>query len=525
MILFPNSLASALSPAVLRPIYPGGQTMPAVIVVGAGPVGLMLAGELRLGRVDVVVHEQLAAPTGESRGVGFTRRAAEVFDQRGLLARVRGGEVGDEVHFGGVRIDPAILPDNHFSVRGVPQYQTEEMLQEWVRELGVPVLRGHRLVELHQTLDDVVAVFDGPDGRIEETARYLVGCDGGRSTVRRLTGIGFPGSGATRAMYVADVAGADIRPRPSGERVPGGMIMAVRLERGITRIIIHPDVLPLGKVGNVTAREVAAVWRGLTGQSLRETDLRWVSAFTDATRQAADYRRGRVFLAGDACHIHIPAGAQGLSLGVQDAVNLGWKLAATVAGWAPAGLLDTYHAERHPVGARVLRNTLAQSRLYLTGEEMEPMRIVLRELVTHPDAAFRLAAQISGVDVRYDMGGQAHPLVGLRLPPDWELDLAGGRRRGADLLHAARGVFIDADGPAETCDSLAGWSDRIDVVTGTWAPAPGDDRPAAPKQVLVRPDGYIAWAAPGGGDVHEALARWFGTARIPTATAVSSTGT
>ncbi|MEV2196543.1 FAD-dependent monooxygenase [Streptomyces phaeochromogenes] len=486
----------------------------AVIVVGAGPVGLMLAGELRLGGVDVVVCEQLDAPTGESRGVGFTRRAAEVFEQRGLIDRVRGGEVGDEVHFGGVRIDPGILPDHHFSVRGVPQYQTEEMLAEWVRELGVPVLRGHRLVDLHQSEDEVVAVFEGPDGRTEKAARYLVGCDGGRSTVRRLTGIDFHGSDPTRAMYVADVADTGIRPRPSGERVPGGMVMAVRLERGVTRIIIHPDVLPPSSVGKVTARQVAGTWRDLTGESLREADLRWVSAFTDATRQAGEYRRGRVLLAGDACHIHIPAGAQGLSLGIQDAVNLGWKLAATVGGWAPEGLLDTYHAERHPVGARVLRNTLAQSRLYLTGEEMEPVRVVLRELVTHPDAAFRLAAQISGVDVRYDMGGPGHQLLGMRLRPDWELDLAGGRRRVADLLHAARGVFIDTAGSQETRDRVSGWSDRIDVVTGAWVPAPGDERPAALMQVLVRPDGYIAWATPGG-DVGEALTRWFGSARIP----------
>ncbi|MEV0660661.1 FAD-dependent monooxygenase [Actinomadura luteofluorescens] len=497
---------------------------PTVIVVGAGPVGLMLAGELRLGGVDVAVYEQLDAPTGESRGVGFTRRAAEVFDQRGLLARVSGGEVGDEVHFGGVRIDPGILPDKHFSVRGVPQYQTEAMLEEWVRELGVPVLRGHRLTGLHQTPDEVVAVFDGPDGRTEKAARHLVGCDGGRSTVRGLTGIDFPGSEATRAMYVADVAGVDIRPRPSGERVPGGMVMAVRLERGVTRIIIHPDALPPGTVGRVTAREVAAAWRDLTGQSLRAEDLRWVSAFTDATRQAAEYRRGRVLLAGDACHIHIPAGAQGLSLGVQDAVNLGWKLAAVTGGRAPEGLLDTYHAERHPVGARVLRNTLAQSRLYLTGEEMEPMRVVLRELVTRPDAAFRLAAQISGVDVRYDMGGPGHPLLGLRLPPDWELDLPGGRRRVADLLHAARGVFIDAAGSREALDRVSGWSDRIDVVAGAWAPVPGDDRPATLEQVLVRPDGYIAWAAPGG-DVRDALARWFGAARISASAAAGPADT
>lgn len=483
------------------------------IVVGAGPVGLMLAGELRLAGVNVIVCEKRNAPSGESRGVGFTRRAAEMFDQRGLLSRLGVIEIGNEGHFGGIRIDFGMLEDSHFGVRGVPQYRVEEMLDAWVRELGVPVLRGYTLVDLRDTGDEVVAALDAPDGCAEFRAKYLVGCDGGRSTVRRLAGIDFPGRAATRGMYVADVAGADIRQRAIGERVPGGMVMAVRLEEGVDRIIIHPDVLPPRDVSSVTFAEVAESWESLTGQSLRGAKARWVSAFTDATRQAAEYRRGRVLLAGDATHVHIPAGAQGLSLGIQDAVNLGWKLAATINGWAPEGLLDTYHKERHPVGAQVLHNTLQQSSIYLAGDEMEPLRKVMRELVTYPDVALHLAGKVSGLNVHYDMGVSGHPLLGFRLPPDWELDLEDGRRtRVAELLHPARGVLVDIGDCGGIGKLAAGWPDRVDTVTGKWVRT--DRRQAALGSVLVRPDGHIAWTAIDGGDLQEALDRWFGTAQV-----------
>lgn len=483
------------------------------IVAGAGPVGLMVAGELRLAGVDVSLLEQLAAPTGESRGIGLTRRAAEVLDQRGLLARLGELAVGNEGHFGGVRIDLGMLEENHSGIRGVPQHRVEEMLEAWVRELGVRVRRGHKVVNVRQGPGEVSVTVQGPAGRAELTAGYLVGCDGGRSTVRQRLGIGFPGRPATRGMYAADVAGCDIRPRAIGERVPGGMVMAVRLGHGVDRIVLHPDALAPRDSSIVTAAEVADSWQRLTGQSLHGAEFRWVSAFTDATRQAARYRLGRVLLAGDATHVHVPAGAQGLSLGLQDAVNLGWKLAATVNGWAPADLLDTYHTERHPAGARVLTNTLAQAALYLAGDEMEPLRAVLRELVAHPEVAGHLAGKVSGLDVRYDMGCAGHPLVGLRVPPDRELRLAGGRRvRVATLLHAARGVLVDTGDHAETSRVAAGWAGRVDVVAGQWADGGPDGQPPALGSALVRPDGYLAWARPGCGGLGEALSRWFGLA-------------
>lgn len=492
-----------------------------VIIAGAGPVGLMLAGELRLAGVDVTVYEKLTGPSGESRGVGFTRRCAEVFNQRGLLERLGDIEIGREGHFGGVRIDFGMLEDNHFGIRGVPQYRIEEVLENWVGEMGLTVRRGYEVTGFRETDDGVVALVEGPEGPEEHTAQYLVGCDGGRSVIRKAAGIDFPGREATRGMYVADVVGCDIPTRAIGERVEGGMVMAIRLEEGVDRIIIHPDgVPPHDDRTKLTFAEVADSWQSLTGQSLHHAEARWVSAFTNATRQAAEYRRGRVFLSGDSTHIHIPAGAQGLSVGVQDAVNLGWKLAAAVNGWAPEGLLDTYHLERHPVGARLVRNTLAQASLYLTGDEMEPLRSVMRELVRYPDAARHLAGMVSGLDVCYEVGATGHRLLGRRMP-DRELKLADGSpSRITELLHPARGVLINGGDSAQIDEIAAGWSDRVDVVNANWAPSgDAEDGQGPVESVLIRPDGHVVWTSPDGGELAEALPRWFGPARHAAAAA------
>jgi 2-polyprenyl-6-methoxyphenol hydroxylase-like FAD-dependent oxidoreductase len=481
-----------------------------VIIVGAGPVGLMLAGELRLGGVDVVVYDRLPAPSGESRGLGFTSRTAEVLDQRGLLPRL--GEIrwGRHGHYGGVRIDFTLLEENHFGVMGLAQSRTEDALGAWLADLGVPVRRGAEVTDVRQTGDAVHIRYDGAAGPGADTAAYLVGCDGGRSTVRALTGIEFPGWAATRGIYMADVVGADVRPRPIGERLPGGgMVLSVGIGEGVTRIVIHePGVRPCHGETPPTFAEIADAWERMTGESIGHGTAPWMTALTNAAGLAAEFRRGRVFLAGDAAHDHAPLGAQGVSVGLQDAVNLGWKLAAAVNGWAPDGLLDTYHTERHPVGQQLLRDVAAQSLLYLTGEDMEPLRTVVRELVTYPDPARHLAGLVSGLHLRYDMGAPDHPVVGMRLAPGRELTRADGTRvRVAELLHTARGVLVSTDGSSGLARVAAGWADRVDHVTGTWA-----DEADGPDAVLLRPDGHIAWAAPGGEDLGDALGRWFGSA-------------
>lgn len=483
-----------------------------VIVVGAGPAGLMLAGELRLGGADVTVFERRTERSWESRGIGFTARATEVFHQRGLLERLEGAEITRQGHFGGIPIDYGVLEGSHFGVRGVPQYKIEEMLEGWALELGVTLRRGYEVTGLTDTGDGVTAIVQGPDGQAEHTGRYLVGCDGGRSTVRQLADFDFPGSDATREMYLADVTGCDIRPRMIGELVPNGMIMSAPLEKGYFRIIVCENGTSPDKSRQVSFTDVADAWQRLTGESIHGGEARWVSSFTDATRQVTEYRRGRVLLAGDAAHIHLPAGGQGLSIGVQDSVNLGWKLAATVKGWAPDGLLDTYHSERHPVGARVLRNTRAQGTLNLSGKSVEPLRTVMSEIIAIPAVARHLSGMVSGLDIRYDMGGQGHPLLGVRMA-DRELELAdGGREQIARLLHPARAVLITTDDSDELSRCAAGWSDRVELVRVKSWPAGPEDRGAATESVLIRPDGYIAWTSPGSGQLADALQRWFGAA-------------
>ncbi|MFE2286517.1 FAD-dependent monooxygenase [Streptomyces sp. NPDC059443] len=506
-----------------------------VIIVGAGPAGLMLAGELRLGGAEVIVTERLERPTGQSRGLGFTARALESFDQRGLVPRFGGLETSPLGHFGGVQFDFTALPDAHFGARGIPQSRTEAVLEDWARELGADIRRGWEFLGLGQDADGVTVTVSTPDGEQRLRARYLVGADGGNSPVRKAAGFAFPGTDATRGMYLADVVGCSIPPRFLGERVPAGMVMAAPLAEGVDRIIVcEHGAPPADRSQTPEFAEVAAAWQRLTGEDISGGGADWVSSFTDATRQADEYRRGRVLLVGDAAHIHLPAGGQGLSTGVQDSVNLGWKLAATVAGWAPEGLLDTYHGERHPIGARLLNNTLAQGTVFLGGAESEPLRALFTELIALDPVKRHLAGMVSHLDVRYDVGpdeapdtgtgaatgsatgpgsgaapgtaGHAHPLLGRRLPPR-VLATADGPVATAALLHPARGVLLDLADTPELREAAAGWKDRVATVTGV----PQDPEVfAGATAALVRPDGYVAWAGTDPAGLTQALDRWFG---------------
>lgn len=480
-----------------------------VVVAGAGPTGLTLAGELRLAGVDVVVLDRLTEPTGESRGIGLTVRTTEVLDQRGLLPRFGPVQTGTAGHFGGIPLDLSVLDAPLEAARTVPQSTTEAVLAGWARELGADLRRGHEVTGVAADADGVTVELAG---RAPLRARYLVGCDGGRSVVRRSAGFDFPGTPAATELLLADVRGVTIPPRMIGQQVSGGMVMSAPLPGGAHRIIVGERGAPPRRRTEPPAfAEVADVWKRLTDTDISHAEPIWVSAFGDAARLTTEYRRGRVLLAGDAAHVHLPAGGQGMNTGIQDAVNLGWKLAAVLRGTAPEALLDTYHAERHPVGERLLANTKAQSLFILGGEEVAPLREVLRELVAYPEVERHLAARVTGLDIRYEVGGGSHPLLGARLPR--RALLRDGRATDtAALLRAGRGVLLDLTGNAVLRRRARPWTDRIDVVTATAAEtiAPG----ARTTALLVRPDGHVAWAAPGSHhDLATAMDRWFGPAR------------
>ncbi|MFG2668431.1 FAD-dependent monooxygenase [Streptomyces sp. NPDC048387] len=482
-----------------------------VIVVGAGPAGLMLAGELRLAGVPVVVLERLERRTGESRGLGFTTRTMETFDQRGILARFGDVERSTLGHFGGLPLDFGVLDGACQAAKTVPQSVTETHLEEWAAGLGADIRRGQEVLSVHDDGEGVDVEVRGPDGTRTLRTAWLVGCDGGRSTVRKAAGFDFPGTAATMEMFLADIRGIELKPRMIGETLPGGMVMVGPLPGGTTRIVVcERGRPPQRREGPPSFDEVAAAWQRLTGDDISAAEPVWVSAFGDAARQVTEYRRGRVLLAGDAAHIHLPAGGQGMNTGIQDAFNLGWKLAAVVRERAPLSLLDTYHTERHAVGRRLLMNTRAQGLLFLSGAEVQPLRDSLKELMAYEDVARHLAAMVTGLEIRYEVGTGSHPLLGRRMP---HLELTGpdGPTSSTALLRPARGVLLDlADNP-RLRRRAAAWAERVDTVTATPL-GTGPDATTGTTALLIRPDGYVAWAAPGSHhDLPMALERWFGT--------------
>ncbi len=468
-----------------------------VLVVGAGPVGLLLAGSLRSRGVDVALVDRLVEPTGESRASQLVPRTTEVLDRLGLLERFGALERVGSGHVGGIPLDVSSVPGAHPGFRRIPQHRTEAVLADWAVELGVDLRRGHELRDLASFPDHVDAELHHGAGSVTVRASWVVGCDGGGSTVRALAGIGFPGTGPARELLRADVRGVDV-PDRRFERHPRGLAVAARRPDGVTRVMVHEfGSAPRRRDPDFT--EVVAAWRAVTGEDLGGGEPLWTDAFTDGAHHAVAYRRGRVLLAGDAAHRHMPTGGHALNSGLQDADNLAWKLAATIAGHAPPGLLDTYHAERHPVGERVVSTVRAQTDLLLGGPEIEPLRATLTELAGIGAVSDHLARAACGLDLRYDLG-DPHPLVGAPLPSH---ALGPGT---PDLLRTPRGVLLDLgsgrSGPARR------WRDRVDTVFALPAGGPL----AGLRQVLVRPDGHVAFVAaaddPAG--LEAALRRWFG---------------
>ncbi|SEF16893.1 rifampin monooxygenase [Jiangella alba] len=470
-----------------------------VIVAGGGPTGHLLAAELRLHGVRVLVVEKDAEPSPVVRSLGLHVRSIELLDQRGLLDRflAHGRTYPLGGHFAGIdRPLPERMDTAHPYILGIPQTVTDRLLAEHAAAAGAEIRRGTALTGIEQDDDGVTAgLADGTRLR----ARWLVGCDGGRSTVRKLLGVGFPGEPAGTEWLTGELevtmppdelaaVVAAVRERQRGFGVgPSG--------DGLYRAVVPAAEVAVDRTVAPTIDQVRARLRAVAGTDFGAHSPRWLSRFGDATRLAEQYRVGRVLLAGDAAHVHPPLGGQGLNLGLQDAFNLGWKLAAEVAGWAPAGLLDSYETERRPVAAGVLDNTRAQSELLSDRPGALALRRLLAELMDVEDVTRLLVEKVTAIGVRYDVG-DGPALLGRRLR-----DVALRRGRLYELMRGGRGLLLDRTGRL----SVAGWTDRVDQVAD---PAAELDAPA----VLLRPDGHVAWIGDDQAGLAAGLPRWFGAA-------------
>jgi 3-(3-hydroxy-phenyl)propionate hydroxylase len=479
----------------------------AVVIAGGGPTGLMLAAELALARIDVAIVERREnQDLAGSRAGGLHSRTIEVLDQRGVAERfLSEGKVMQVAGFAMIPLDISDFPTRHNYGLALTQKHIERVLASWVSELSVPLYRGREVTSFTQDDDGVdVALSDGASLR----AQYLVGCDGGRSLIRKQAGIGFPGWDASMSYLIAEVDMAEEPPwgMRAGEKGNNGI---GKLEDGKRAriVLIEPRVV---QGEEPTIDELRAALIALYGKDFGVHNVTWLSRFSDMARQAASYRERRVLLAGDAAHVHSPAGGQGLNIGVQDAVNLGWKLAQVVSGTAPDSLLDTYQAERHPLAARVLKNTLAQTALMRGDERTKALHEKMSELLALDEPRKRYAAMMSGLDIHYDLGS-GHPLLGRRMP-DLELVTDSGPRRVFSLLHAARPVLLNLGEPDYL--DIAPWADRVRWVNAQYAGVwelPVLGPVSAPTALLVRPDGYVAWVGDGTDKgLVDALTRWFG---------------
>ncbi|HXP98589.1 MAG TPA: FAD-dependent monooxygenase [Solirubrobacteraceae bacterium] len=490
----------------------------AVVIAGGGPAGMMLAAELALAKVDVAVVERRADHVlVGSRAGGFHSRTIEVLDQRGVADRfLAEGQVAQAEMFATTVLDMSDFPTRHPYSLGIWQNQIERIMATWVAELAVRIYYECEVRGFAQDDSGVdVWLSDGESLR----SRYLVGCDGGRSLIRKAAGIEFPGWDPTRSSLIAEVEMAEepelgVRRDETGTHGIGRLEYEVRdgkvvyADGGPVRVVVGEQ--QLGPSSEPTLSDLSEALIAVYGTDFGVRSPTWISRFTDMTRQAAAYRAGRVLLAGDSAHVHYPAGGQGLSLGVQDAVNLGWKLAQVVNGTSLEILLDTYQEERHPITARVLQYTMAQTTLQRQDERMKALVDVVSELASMDEPRTWLAGIVSGLDIHYDLG-EGHPLLGRRMP-DLDLVTADGPLRVFELLHDARPVLLNLGEP-DSFD-ITPWSDRVQLIDaeydGLWE-LPVLGAVTAPTAVLIRPDGYVAWVGEGTHlDLPDALTTWFG---------------
>ena len=478
-----------------------------VVIAGGGPTGMMLAGELALAKVNVaVVERRTGRELVGTRSRGFHSRTIEVLDQRGVAERfLAEGQTAQIGGFAWFPLDISDMPTRHNYGLAQVQAVTERILSEWIGELGVPVQRGIEVTGFEQDDSGVdVRLSDGPSLR----AQHLVGCDGGRSTIRKAAGIEFPGWDPTISHLLAE-AETTQEVEPGLKRDEHGLHSLSKLEDGKTIAIMITETSP-GRTEEPTLEDLSEGLIAIYGTDFGIHSPKWISRFNDMARQAANYRQGRVLLAGDSAHVHYPTGGQGLGTGIQDAVNLGWKLAQVVKGSSPDSLLDSYHAERHPVGAMVLQLTMAQSALLRSDPQTEAARGIVGDLLAMDGPRKHIAGLMSGLSIAYDLG-DGHPLLGRRMP-DLDVITTDGPRRAFSYLHEARPVVLNFGQPGSL--DIAGWSDRVQVADvaygGAWElPVLGTVSP--PSAVLVRPDGYVAWVGDGtAAGLHKALTLWFG---------------
>jgi 2-polyprenyl-6-methoxyphenol hydroxylase-like FAD-dependent oxidoreductase len=489
-----------------------------VVIGGAGPSGLMLAAELALAGVEVVVVERRASQDiVGSRAGGLHARTIEILDQRGIADRfLSEGQVAQVAGFAGSRLDLSDLPTRHPYVLGLWQNHIERILGGWVAELAVTIYRGCEATGFTQDDSGVNVELSGGHSL---QARYLIGCDGGRSLIRKAAGIEFPGWDPTTSSLLAEVEMTEqpelgIHRNTFGVHSFGKVKYEIRdgkivyMEGGPVTVMVTEQ--HVGAMTEPNLHDLSEALIAACGTDYGIHSPTWISRFTDMTRQAASYRNGRVLLAGDAAHVHAPDGGQGLQTGVQDAMNLGWKLAQVVKGRSPQSLLDTYHAERHPVAARVLRNTMAAVALRRPDEPTKALRDTMSELLGLDEPRGRFAAMMSGLDIHYDLG-EGHPLLGRRMP-DLDLITASGPLRLFTLLHHAQPLLLNLGEPDGI--DISPWLDRVRLIRAKYAGAwelPTLGSVTAPTAVLVRPDGYVAWV----GDQTQAglaaaLTTWFG---------------
>jgi 2-polyprenyl-6-methoxyphenol hydroxylase-like FAD-dependent oxidoreductase len=495
----------------------------AVVIAGGGPAGMMLAAELALAKVDVAVVERRPDHVlAGSRAGGFHSRTIEVLDQRGIADRfLEEGQVAQVATFGTTVLDMSDFPTRHPYGLGIWQNQIEQIMAAWIAELPVQIYYECEVTGFAQ--DDT-----GADVRLSNgeslRAQYLAGCDGGRSLIRKAAGIEFPGWDPTRSNLIAEVEMTEqpelgIRHDAVGAHALGRLEYEVRdgevvyADEGPVQVLVTEE--HVGPTGEPTLRDLSEALITVYGTDFGIHNPTWISRFTDMTRQAAAYRAGRVLLAGDSAHVHYPAGGQGLSLGVQDAVNLGWKLAQVVNGTSPESLLDTYHAERHPVAARTLRYTMAQGVLQRRDARTQALVDLVSELASMDEPRKWLAGMISGLDIHYDLS-EGHPLLGRRMP-DLDLVTADGPLRVFELLHDARPLLLGLGEPGDF--DITPWADRVQLIDasyqGEWE-LPILGVVSAPTAVLIRPDGYVAWVGDGAeAGLTEALATWFGPSTAP----------